>query len=55
MVKKNAVVAASVVIAGAIGATYVLSGNMSMGVLRDLEILPCNNSLQLYLSQAIQQ
>lgn len=32
MVKKNAVVAASVVIAGAIGATYVLSGNMSMGV-----------------------
>jgi plastocyanin len=32
MVKKNAVVAASLVIAGAIVATYVLSGNMSMGV-----------------------
>ena len=49
MVKKNAVVAASVVIAGAIVATYVLSGNMSMGVLRDLEILPCNNSLYSYV------
>jgi plastocyanin len=32
MVKKNAVVIASVVIAGAIMATYVLSGNMNMGV-----------------------
>ena len=32
MVKKNAVVIASVVIAGAIVATYVLSGNMNMGV-----------------------
>jgi len=32
MVKKNAVVMASVVIAGAIVATYVLSGNMNMGV-----------------------
>jgi plastocyanin len=31
MVKKNAVVIASVVIAGAIVATYVLSGNMNMG------------------------
>jgi plastocyanin len=31
MVKKNAVVIASVVIAGAIMATYVLSGNMNMG------------------------
>ena len=32
MVKKNAVVIASAVIAGAIVATYVLSGNMNMGV-----------------------
>ena len=32
MVKKNAIVIASVVIAGAIVATYVLSGNMNMGV-----------------------
>src|SRR5918996_6365905 len=32
MVKKNVVVIASVVIAGAIVATYVLSGNMNMGV-----------------------
>jgi plastocyanin len=32
MVKKNAVVIASVVIAGAIVATYVLSGNLNMGV-----------------------
>lgn len=32
MVKKNAVVIASVVIASAIVATYVLSGNMNMGV-----------------------
>jgi plastocyanin len=32
MVKKNAIVIASVVIAGAIMATYVLSGNMNMGV-----------------------
>jgi plastocyanin len=32
MVKKNAVVIASVVIAGAIVATYFLSGNMNMGV-----------------------
>ena len=32
MVKKNAVVIASVVIAGAIVATYVLTGNMNMGV-----------------------
>jgi plastocyanin len=32
MVKKNVVVIASVVIAGAIMATYVLSGNMNMGV-----------------------
>jgi plastocyanin len=32
MVKKNAVVIASVVIAGAIVAMYVLSGNMNMGV-----------------------
>lgn len=32
MVKKNAVVIASVVIAGAIVATYFLSGNMKMGV-----------------------
>ncbi|MGI0013816.1 MAG: plastocyanin/azurin family copper-binding protein, partial [Nitrososphaera sp.] len=32
MVKKNAVVIASVVIVGAIVATYVLSGNMNMGV-----------------------
>jgi plastocyanin len=32
MVKKNAVVIASVVIAGTIMATYVLSGNMNMGV-----------------------
>ena len=32
MVKKNAVVIASVVIAGAIMAMYVLSGNMNMGV-----------------------
>jgi plastocyanin len=32
MVKKNAVVIASVVIAGAIMATYFLSGNMNMGV-----------------------
>jgi plastocyanin len=32
MTKKNAVVIASVVIAGAIVATYVLSGNMNMGV-----------------------
>jgi plastocyanin len=32
MVKKTAVVIASVVIAGAIVATYVLSGNMNMGV-----------------------
>jgi plastocyanin len=32
MVKKNAVVIASVVIAGAIVATYVLSGNMNMGI-----------------------
>jgi plastocyanin len=32
MVKKNAAVIASVVIAGAIVATYVLSGNMNMGV-----------------------
>jgi len=32
MIKKNAVVIASVVIAGAIVATYVLSGNMNMGV-----------------------
>jgi plastocyanin len=32
MVKKNAVVIASVVIAGAIVATYVLSGNMNMEV-----------------------
>ena len=32
MVKKNAVVIASVVIAGAIVATYVLSVNMNMGV-----------------------
>ncbi|MDQ4017146.1 MAG: cupredoxin family copper-binding protein [Thermoproteota archaeon] len=32
MVKKNAVLIASVVIAGAIVATYVLSGNMNMGV-----------------------
>ncbi len=32
MVKKNAVVIASVVIAGAIVATYVLSGSMNMGV-----------------------
>ena len=34
MVKKNAVVIASVVIAGTIMATYVLSGNMNMGVER---------------------
>ena len=32
MIKKNAVVIASVVIASAIVATYVLSGNMNMGV-----------------------
>jgi plastocyanin len=32
MVKKNSVLIASVVIAGAIVATYVLSGNMNMGV-----------------------
>lgn len=32
MIKKNAVVIASVVIAGAIVATYVLSSNMNMGV-----------------------
>ena len=32
MVKKNAVVIASVVVAGAIVAAYVLSGNMNMGV-----------------------
>jgi plastocyanin len=32
MVKKNAVVIASLVIAGAIVATYVLSGNMNMGL-----------------------
>src|ERR687891_2605619 len=32
MVKKNAVLIASVVIAGAIVATYFLSGNMNMGV-----------------------
>ena len=32
MVKKNAAVIASVVIAGAIVATYVLSGSMNMGV-----------------------
>jgi plastocyanin len=32
MVKKNAIVIAPVVIAGAIVATYVLSGNMNMGV-----------------------
>ena len=32
MVKKNAVVIASIVIAGAIVATYVLSGSMNMGV-----------------------
>jgi plastocyanin len=32
MVKKNAVVIASVVIAVAIMATYILSGNMNMGV-----------------------
>ncbi len=32
MVKKNAVVIVSAVIAGAIVATYVLSGNMNMGV-----------------------
>ena len=32
MVKKNAVVIASVVIASAIVATYVLSGSMNMGV-----------------------
>jgi plastocyanin len=32
MVKKNAVVIASVVIDGAIVATYVLSSNMNMGV-----------------------
>ena len=32
MVKKNAVVIASVVIAGAIVATYFLSGSMNMGV-----------------------
>jgi plastocyanin len=32
MVKKNAIVIASVVIVGAIVATYVLSGNMNMGV-----------------------
>lgn len=32
MVKKNAVVIASVVIAGAIVATYLLSGSMNMGV-----------------------
>jgi len=32
MIKKNAVVIASVVIAGAIVAMYVLSGNMNMGV-----------------------
>jgi plastocyanin len=32
MVKKNAVVIASVVIAGAIVATYFLAGNMNMGV-----------------------
>jgi hypothetical protein len=32
MVKKNAVVIASAVIAGAIVATYVLSGSMNMGV-----------------------
>ncbi len=32
MVNKNAVVIASVLIAGAIVATYVLSGNMNMGV-----------------------
>ena len=32
MVKKNAVVIASVVIAGAIVTTYVLSGNMNMGI-----------------------
>ncbi|MEM3095099.1 MAG: cupredoxin family copper-binding protein [Nitrososphaera sp.] len=32
MVKKNVVVIASVVIAGAIVATYVLSGSMNMGV-----------------------
>ena len=32
MIKKNAVVIASVVIAGAIVATYVLSGNMNMGI-----------------------
>jgi plastocyanin len=31
MVKKNAIVMASVVIAGAIVATYVLSGSMNMG------------------------
>jgi plastocyanin len=32
MVKKNSILIASVVIAGAIVATYVLSGNMNMGV-----------------------
>lgn len=32
MVKKNVVVIASVVIAGVIAATYVLSGSMNMGV-----------------------
>ena len=32
MIKKNAVVIASVVIASAIVATYVLSGNMNMGI-----------------------
>ncbi|HEX2615378.1 MAG TPA: cupredoxin family copper-binding protein [Nitrososphaera sp.] len=32
MVKKNGIVIASVVIAGAIVATYVLSGSMNMGV-----------------------
>ena len=32
MVKKNAIVIASAVIAGAIVATYVLSGSMNMGV-----------------------
>jgi plastocyanin len=32
MVKKNAIVIASVVIAGAIVTTYVLSGNMNMGI-----------------------
>jgi hypothetical protein len=52
MVKKNAVVIASVVIAGAIVATYVLSGNMNMG-LRDLEI-PYNRLL-LHPSLTIQQ